>query len=1162
MTKRGESASLVSVCIALLSVAIVLAIILSGNWITVGHVVNPGDNITACDVLSQSGNYYMNASILASAAATCVDITISNVFLDCGGYTIDGTDGASTNGIRSAGLSNLTIVNCTLTDWEDGIELGNTANITVRNVTASSNVNGLYIFRVGGTDPTRHVVLENLTANSNSYGIRLEATENITIANSTVSSNTNYGIYAFAVNNTTVFNSTILYSGLSGIAIFGNITNITNNTMNGNRYGINISTIAETNASIQMNFIKNNTRGGILVYGYNHSILNNTILSNLWDGIEAYINTSFVANNTINSNSYSGIFLNSSHNTTIQNNTLGSNSVNGLNATNSRNNTIRGNVVRSNSNDGLSLNFSSNNSMEGNMVFSGGNAGIYIVRNSTNNTIINNSIDLNSQNGIYISGNSTNNSIINTLLRQNSVDAIRIDSTSNYTNITGNFISGNNRGIYILNSGGARLHNNTMTGDSTGMLIQNSGGLNMTNNSISSLNAGFDVRGNVVADFDNWIDNSSTIGNKPIYYWVRQYNQTMGSETNAAYIAVVSSSNITVRDLNPRSNAQGIILVNSSDSAVNNTNVSAASQYGIYLLLSNNNIIANSSSSWNDAGSVGIYIQNSTNNTIRNITANFNPSGIELDRSDNNTIENITSSSNTGSALQFTSSYNNTISNSTFNSNAGHGLVFTAAKNNTVRAVIARLNTFQGILLQTNGDGNFITNNTLSVNTQNGIYVSQSNNNTIEHNILSSNNQSGIFITGVNGVNLNSINNSFRFNTIEYNLNDGIYLEVASDNNSFSSNIVSHSLLSGINLSQSSNNTFHNTTLSNNTFWDFFSSSTSVNNSATSMLGSTNLSFSGRDVSLKSASSPASAPSGYTALGKYANLSNTTTSSWAILNFSYVDSDVSGLTEGSGIIARYTESAWGTNVSAFSSGVTISAANNYLYANVTNFSIFGAFAPPTPSSPQSTPSSGGGGGGGGGYTPSYQLIVKASETSFKLEKNESKTIRVVLENNGTDSLTGIIVRLIGISNASYRIDGLPDYLNAKKSIEFTITFTSAEEAYKINRLFVNSSQGIYAEIPLTITPDGATTTTTKPKQCPVCPDPSQYGACSNFKQSRTVYKCGPDTDYVCKAEVEEAVCIPLTPEQKKSVAVIAILAIFSAVILFKLKVHAVSSLVK
>lgn len=86
-------------------------------------------------------------------------------------------------------------------------------------------------------------------------------------------------------------------------------------------------------------------------------------------------------------------------------------------------------------------------------------------------------------------------------------------------------------------------------------------------------------------------------------------------------------------------------------------------------------------------------------------------------------------------------------------------------------------------------------------------------------------------------------------------------------------------------------------------------------------------------------SAPA-ADAGSYPIGKYANISATSGNAFALLNISYLDADISGVSENSLRMAKH-NSSWYTNPAVFASSYGISITNNYVYANITSFgSIF------------------------------------------------------------------------------------------------------------------------------------------------------------------------------------------------------------------------------
>lgn len=104
-------------------------------------------DISDCSNLNETGQiYYLTQNITNSNNKFCLNITASNVTLNCQGYMIDGNaslKGIGTEGIRvrrdSATWTNATIKNCIINDWTWGIYFYRTYNNTVENLNTSNN---------------------------------------------------------------------------------------------------------------------------------------------------------------------------------------------------------------------------------------------------------------------------------------------------------------------------------------------------------------------------------------------------------------------------------------------------------------------------------------------------------------------------------------------------------------------------------------------------------------------------------------------------------------------------------------------------------------------------------------------------------------------------------------------------------------------------------------------------------------------------------------------------------------------------------------------------------------------------------------------------------------------------------------------------------------
>ncbi|MEA2075251.1 MAG: choice-of-anchor U domain-containing protein [Euryarchaeota archaeon] len=195
---------------------------------------------------------------------------------------------------------------------------------------------------------------------------------------------------------------------------------------------------------------------------------------------------------------------------------------------------------------------------------------------------------------------------------------------------------------------------------------------------------------------------------------------------------------------------------------------------------------------------------------------------------------------------------------------------------------------------------------------------------------ISDNSVTNISATGYNAYGIclgDSNNNTFSSSTI-YNLDSGhnaygiaLYEDDvgAPNDNSFSSGSISE--------------------INAPTWWDFYSDETSHRNTAENITISsfpTTISFTyDNGVGIKSVETPPADPAGKVNIGKYVNATSVTANSWLFLNVSYENEDVPpGMQESTLRMWRYN----GTWYEVEGSGVN--TTGNYVYANLTEFSIF------------------------------------------------------------------------------------------------------------------------------------------------------------------------------------------------------------------------------
>ncbi|MCJ7817163.1 MAG: right-handed parallel beta-helix repeat-containing protein, partial [Candidatus Aenigmarchaeota archaeon] len=194
----------------------------------------------------------------------------------------------------------------------------------------------------------------------------------------------------------------------------------------------------------------------------------------------------------------------------------------------------------------------------------------------------------------------------------------------------------------------------------------------------------------VIGDLSHFlhnIDTSNTVNGKPIYYLTNQNNLTIDSSTspNIGYLALVNSTNVTVKNLNlTNSNYQEILFAFTTNSSIENTNVSTVG-IGISLVCSKYNTIINTVAS--DCGG-GILLERSSNNHILNNTiTSGSESGIlieNLESTDNFIEKNRLLGNQIGIHLSGYTSKNQVINNALTSNVLGISIDY--SDNNTIVA--------------------------------------------------------------------------------------------------------------------------------------------------------------------------------------------------------------------------------------------------------------------------------------------------------------------------------------------------------------------------------------------------------------------------------------------------------------------------------------------
>jgi parallel beta-helix repeat protein len=275
-------------------------------------------------------------------------------------------------------------------------------------------------------------------------------------------------------------------------------------------------------------------------------------------------------------------------------------------------------------------------------------------------------------------------------------------------------------GVFLQWSDWNSFFNNTIFSNDNGFRLWYSSYAILRNNSFYNNYHNFDVYGSLW-DSANWIhdiDSSNTIDGKPIYYWIDQQNRQVPS--NAGYVGVINSRNITVAQIEVTNNAQGVLFFNTNNSIVENVQLYSNGD-GICFYRSSNNIIRDSK-----------ILNNSCGIVFSTHTGNFH--------SDNNIIENNTISKNGEGILFGFNSRSNYITGNDIAEN-DYGIIFGKVMNNSIVRNKVTANSFIGIDLCESSDNSIIENNIVKSGHYGIRLYLSSNDNSIFHNNFIDNTQ-------------------------------------------------------------------------------------------------------------------------------------------------------------------------------------------------------------------------------------------------------------------------------------------------------------------------------------------------------------------------------------------------------------------------------------
>ena len=257
------------------------------------------------------------------------------------------------------------------------------------------------------------------------------------------------------------------------------------------------------------------------------------------------------------------------------------------------------------------------------------------VQSSSNHTI-NGNIITDNQRGLRLQF-SRYNVIFDNEITSNIETGIELRS-SHWNSIFHNTLSESGLNVWIIASTGNNIADNAVTDGGWGISLSQSANNTLRNNNISGNHFNFDAWGTRIWDYVQDIDISNLVNGKAMYYLVNEGNVEIDSSTSpgVGYVGLVSCENASVKGLTLEADTAGILLVNTSDSVIENLRISDVS--------------------------VGINVEfGSSNNTIRNnIVFSCEMVGIYLNElcCNNSVYQNQVTCLNSGIRTLSSSNYN------------------------------------------------------------------------------------------------------------------------------------------------------------------------------------------------------------------------------------------------------------------------------------------------------------------------------------------------------------------------------------------------------------------------------------------------------------------------------------------------------------------------
>lgn len=708
-----------------MKLALLSALLLLGLMLPLANAANP---------CGGGGTDAGNAPAALSATNTCyylsndsygqvngINLTASNITLDCDGFTISGQNITSTYGVVSTAASS-NITNCIIRNFDGGIYI--------------NAVNGAVIYNV-----TINVSRNNVAAPTYASAIALHTSSNSNVSNVNASSVYGSGIVIRTSANSNIVKDSFFHSGGTSAGAVAGV------------FLLSAGGAPQYNTVRNVTAIATGSSGSVGVYfalGSNNNLSNSTISATGTSvGVQADQGATgnLIANSTITTTSGAGVFLTSSTLNIVKDSNITTTLGAGI-STISSNNNITGNIINTTSGTailavgaitgmtiannivnssagGMALNISGGlgRHLIANNSFWGTNATmpIFNLRNSSNSTVVNNTFFNAGAGGlVFLNSSSGNNTFW----------------LNNFTGTSGYFVNDTNHSNYYNNSTEGNIWADVMNGSV--MVAGSSGSAAYTSLFIGTQGQGY--------PYNNSTSRGTKIyGNITDYYPLTPYDFVCGMNLSTANTNYTLKGNVQVNGTNCLNVTAANITLDCRGYSMTGNNSSGS--YGFYTAQGNTTLqncqIHNFDLPIYYSGAINGIIRHNNASTTFGATATSGDYALYADSSAkylniwNNTLFARVGSSALG-AVRFVGVTLSNFTNNTLNTSNGNTMVLGSAtnanniSNNAFNAFTSTTGTYYAIYFAAAANNNF-TNNIIR-SRSGGIYTDNAAPNTVDNN--------------------------------------------------------------------------------------------------------------------------------------------------------------------------------------------------------------------------------------------------------------------------------------------------------------------------------------------------------------------------------------------------------------------------------------------